>query len=382
MLLNTSSLCNESQIANYITIGIDQGDSMWMVTALDREDGKYSRYCFWGKKKESDTYDKIREIKSNTNKSVSVCYEAGRCGFTPGRFFNSIGCETRILPVNKIEIISSGKKAKTDKIDSQFLAEISPLDPRIPKVWIPTVEQECKRQLPREEQRIKTDIARNNNRIISILKRWPIPDISTHHSAQYWRSAIKEWRRLKIIPSLLPESELLRIEQMVDELEVFEKNLSKWQKYIIETEKKEREEANKRNEKYIIDRLREYRGIGEVISRTFCWEICDFSRFKNGKHFSSYLGLTPTPFSSGKMFREQGISKQGNPELRRLAIQLAWLWYHWQPESAISKKWKDRLKQKGRQRKTAIVAMARQLMVALYRFIVLGEEIEGAVKNR
>lgn len=382
MLLNNNSFIEESQIANYITIGIDQGDSLWMVTALDRQNGKYSRYCFRGKNMESDTYDKIREIKNSTDRPVSVCYEAGRNGFTPARFFNSIGCKTRILPVNKIEIISSGKKVKTDKIDSQFLAEINPVDKRVPSVWIPSVEQECKRQLPREIQRLKKDIARNNNRIISILKRWPIPKITTHHNADYWRRKIKEWRSMKAIPALLPESEVLCIESMIDELEVFEKNLTKWQKFIIETENKEREEAVKKGEEYILDRLRAYKGIGEVIARSFYWEIVNFTRFKNGKHFSSYLGLTPTPFSSGKKFREQGISKKGNPELRRLAIQLAWLWCHWQPNSKITKKWSAQLKKKGRQRKTAIVAMARQLMVALYRYIVYGEEIEGAVKNR
>jgi len=169
---------------------------------------------------------------------------------------------------------------------------------------------------------------------------------------------------------------------MVDELEVLEKHLKKWQELMQETEDAERKKSEENNEKYLVDVLRKYRGIGEVISRSFAWEVCDFHRFKNAKKFSSYLGLTPTPFSSGKIFREQGISKQGNPELRRLAIQLAWLWHHWQPDSEITKKWSNQLKKKGRQRKTAIVAMARQLMVALYRDIVKGEEIKGAKKNR
>ena len=79
------------------------------------------------------------------------------------------------------------------------------------------------------------------------------------------------------------------------------------------------------------------------------------------------------------MNREQGISKQGNSNLRRLSIQLAWLWYHWQPDSKITKKWSAQLQKKGRQRKTAIVAMARQLVVALYRDIVKGEPMEGAI---
>lgn len=381
MLLNSNTVALENQLANHITVGIDQGDSLWMMTALDRSTGKYSRHSFRGESKEQDCYIKMTELV-NSGKPVSVCYEAGRSGFTPARFFNNIGCDTRILPVNKIEIILSGKRVKTDKIDSQFLSEINPLDKSVPSVWIPSVHQECLREFPREEQRIKCDIARNNNRIISILQRWPIPLVSKHQKADGWRKIIKEWTEVKAIPKLLPSSELARIEMMVDELEILEKHLLKWQKLMQETENAERKKSEEKEEVFLIDALRKYRGIGEVISRSFAWEVCDFYRFKNGKHFSSYLGLTPTPFSSGKKFREQGISKQGNPELRRLAIQLAWLWHHWQPDSKITKKWAKQLQKKGRQRKTAIVAMARQLMVALYRDIVCGEEIEGARKNR
>ena len=380
MLLNSNAIVSESQLANHITIGIDQGDSLWMMTAMDRSSGKYSRYPFRGDSKEYDCYSKVRELV-NEGKPVSVCYEAGRYGFTPARFFENSGCNTRILPVNKIEIISSGKKAKTDKIDSQFLSEINPLDKSIPSVWVPSVHQECLREIPREEQRLKRDISRNNNRILSMLQRWPIPSVSKHHISSGWRNIIREWNDSKAIPKLLPFSELQRIEMMVEELEVFEKHLAKWREFMLKTEEEGRQNAKKKKEKYVIDALKKYNGIGEVLSRSFAWEIGNFHRFKNGKRFSSYLGLTPTPYASGKMNKELGISKQGNHELRRLAVQMAWLWYRWQPDSLITKKWSAQLSKKGRQRKTAIVAMARQLMVALYRDIVKGEEIKGAKQN-
>ena len=82
------------------------------------------------------------------------------------------------------------------------------------------------------------------------------------------------------------------------------------------------------------------------------------------------------------MKRDQGISKAGRKSLRKMAIECAWLWYRWQPESWLTKKWKDRLAQKGRSRRTAIVALARQLMVALWRHVVKGEVIEGAIINK
>lgn len=380
MLLNSNTAAAESQLENYITVGIDQGDSLWMVTALDRRTGKYSRHSCKGSGKEFECYEKIRELAA-TGRPVSVCYEAGRSGFTPARYFQSLGCDTRILPVNKIEIISSGKKVKTDRIDSQFLSEINPLDKSVPSVWLPSVRQECMCELPREEQRIKRDIKRNNNRIISILQRWTIPNVPSHNDAERWRATIKEWRDIGAIPKLLLVAELKRIEMMVDELALLEKHLKEWREVMLAEEESDRRKAAEKGEMSVIDALRAYRGIGEVISRSFAWEIGEFHRFKNGKRISSYLGLTPTPFSSEKMFREQGISKQGNPELRRLAIQLAWLWVQWQPDSAITRKWSSQLEKKGRQRKTAIVAMARQLVVALYRYIVKGEEMDGAIKN-
>lgn len=96
----------------------------------------------------------------------------------------------------------------------------------------------------------------------------------------------------------------------------------------------------------------------------------------------AFHGLTPCPFSSGTMNREQGISKAGRKSLRKMAVECAWLWYRWQPDSWLVKKWKDRLEQKGRIRRTAIVAMARQLLVALWRYVVKDEAIEGAIINK
>lgn len=380
--MKSTSSSASSQVSKGTTVGIDQGNQLWVMTAFDREINKKSRFAFRGKNKELECYNKISELVK-MGKHVSVCYEAGRSGFTAARVFNTLGCKNvRILPVNKVQILSTGKRPKTDNIDSEFLSELDPDDKSIPSVWLPSIRQECLREVPREEQRLKRDISRNNNRIISILQRWPIDNINLHLTADEWKNELARWNQDKMIPTFLPKIEFMRIELMVSELELLENHLKNWRNYMLELEKEQREKCATRNEVFILDELREYRGIGDVIARTFCWEIGSFSRFKNGKHFSSYLGLTPTHFASGKMFREQGISKQGNPELRRLAIQLAWLWVHWQPDSDITRKWAEQLKKKGRQRKTAIVAMARQLMVALFRRVTLNEEIAGATKNR
>lgn len=118
------------------------------------------------------------------------------------------------------------------------------------------------------------------------------------------------------------------------------------------------------------------------MSRHLPWEIGDFHRFATGKQFAAFFGLTPCPYASGTMKRDQGISKAGRKSLRKMAVECAWLWYRWQKESWLVKKWADRLAQKGRSRRTAIVALARQLMVALWRYVVKGEAIEGAIINK
>ena len=131
-----------------------------------------------------------------------------------------------------------------------------------------------------------------------------------------------------------------------------------------------------------VRKLEQFKAIGPDIARCLVREVSDWERFSITKKFSAYFGLTPCPFSSGTIHRELGISKSGRKSLRKKVIELGWLWVRWQPESHLVKKWKVRLDQKGRVRRMAIVAMARQLLVALWRYVVKGEMIEGAIMNK
>jgi transposase len=183
-----------------------------------------------------------------------------------------------------------------------------------------------------------------------------------------------------------PELLLKRLPNMISELELFEKELREWQEIIHNYQDRDGKNAKDSGitdgTSETVMKLQQFKGVGERLSRHLPWEIGDFRRFGNGKQFAAFFGLTPCPFASGTMNREQGISKAGRKSLRKMAVECAWLWYRWQPESRLVKKWKDRLEQKGRIRRTAIVAMARQLMVALWRYVVKGEEIQGAIINK
>src|SRR6202453_4578236 len=121
------------------------------------------------------------------------------------------------------------------------------------------------------------------------------------------------------------------------------------------------------------------RGIGPEFAAVL-WSEGLHRSFGNRKEVASYAGLAPTPWQSGSIDREQGVSKAGNPRLRTTMIQLAWLWLRHQPDSALARWFHERVNRNGgRQRKSAIVALARQLLVALWKYVTAGVVIEGAV---
>ena len=123
--------------------------------------------------------------------------------------------------------------------------------------------------------------------------------------------------------------------------------------------------------------LLDIRGIGPEFA-AILWSEGLFRHFENRRQIAAYAGLAPTPWQSGAVDREQGVSKAGNPRLRTTLIQLAWLWLRNQPRSALSVWFHERVSRNGgRLRKTTIVALARKLLVALWKYVTTGVVIEG-----
>ena len=125
--------------------------------------------------------------------------------------------------------------------------------------------------------------------------------------------------------------------------------------------------------------LLDFKGIGPEFA-AILWMEAFFRHFDNRRQLAAYAGLAPTPWQSGSVDREQGVSKAGNPRLRTTLIQLAWLWLRHQPQSALALWFKERVSRNGgRIKKTTIVALARKLLVALWKYVTAGVVIEGAV---
>jgi transposase len=125
--------------------------------------------------------------------------------------------------------------------------------------------------------------------------------------------------------------------------------------------------------------LSRLRGVGPTTANVLADEVF-FRDFKNRRELAGYFGLVSSPWSSGAVNRDQGLAGSGNPRARRTALELAWLWLRHQPDSALARWFHERVGAgKGRVRKTMIVAMARKLMIALWKFLTLGVVPEGAV---
>ena len=292
-----NAIRSESQVKNQISVGIDMGGSLWATAVQDWEAGKMSYYGLKDKVDQSKE-DRVFELVTNllhSGKRVDIFYEAGRYGYWPARKLIALGANVHILPINKLKVIMSGKTIKTDKLDAKFLAALHPSD-HIPTVYIPSLEEEGRRDAEREWDRIKKSIDRVNAQMISLIERTPLPGFKSHRTAVEWRKAIRKWSKLPEwaeCPSLL----LLRLPNLLAELELFEKELADWKqtirKFQNHDEETSKQNCNTDSTAETVRKLQQFKGVGDRLSRHLPWEIGDFHRFATGKQFAAFFGLTP-----------------------------------------------------------------------------------------
>lgn len=317
----------ESQVSKRVIIGIDMGGNLWATVIHDcvmRKDRYYGLKDRDKKRKEDRFYDLLREYLGQ-GYAVDVFYEAGRYGFAPARIMLQLGAKVHILPINKLKVIMCGKVIKTDKLDAKFLSGLDP-EAGLPEVYIPTVEQESRRDAERELVRLSTAINRANAQILALIARTPLEHPQIHRTSENWKRQVAEWSKdsdWKKQPPFL----LLRLKNLISELELFEKEADSWDQLIQLQEKKDEMNSKKPDNRdkthETVRKLKQFKSIGPDIARCLAWEVADWERFGNAKKFSSFFGMTPCPFSSGTINREQGISKAGRKSLRKKALSLA-----------------------------------------------------------
>jgi transposase len=306
--------------------------------------------------------------------TLKSCYEAGRDGFWLHRYLLAQGIDNVVIDSASIEVNRRQRRAKSDQLDAvKLVSMLLRYHGGERKVWsvvhVPGVADEDRRQLHRELAELKDERTRHINRIKGLLASHGLALAEVDETLPEHLAAARLWDGAALPADC--QARLLR-------------ELERWrlaQRQINDVEN-ERRRRIRRDDTPQVERVRLLLGLPGVglngawllVHEVFAWRT-----FQNRKQVGSMVGLTPTPFASGERVREQGISKAGNRRLRRLLVELAWCWLRWQPYSALSQWYRRRFGSgQARLRKIGVVAVARKLLIALWKYLEQGEVPAGA----
>lgn len=304
---------------------------------------------------------------------VASCYEAGRDGFWLDRLLRQMGVRNVVVDSGSIKVDRRARRAKTDRLDAEDLLKM--LVRHVSgerKVWhvvhVPTPEEEDARHLQREIRTLKKEETRIVNRVRGLLASQGVAVKMGRRGLVGALESLRIWDG-----SALPAGLKLRIEQELSRRTVVHEQL-----LALEAERNRGIRDGASATAAIGRRLMELKAIGPATAETLTREIF-YRDFRNRRQIGSYSGLTPSPYQSGQMSHESGISRAGNRHYRGLGIDLAWDWIRYQPQSALSRWYQRRFGSGGpRMRKIGIVAVARKLLIALWRYAETGILPEGA----
>jgi transposase len=304
---------------------------------------------------------------------VFTCYEAGRDGFWLHRALTKLGITNVVVDASSIEVNRRQKQVKSDPVDAgKLVSMLCRYHAGERKVWsvvnVPSVADEDGRQLHRGMKDLQRQKTECSNRIKGLLASQGLT-AAVDAKFRATLSALRDWADQPV-----PAGMQLRLLQ---EYAVWEALHRQERDAANEQERQLREGQDRHQEQ--MRQLMGLKAVGVRSAWILVMELFSWRGIKNGKQLGSLVGLTPMPYDSGKSKREQGISKAGNRHVRCLMVELAWMWLRWQPTSALSQ-WYQRRFGPGnkRARKVGIVALARKLLIALWRFLEHGELPEGA----
>jgi transposase len=364
-----------------IFVAIELSQKSWLVTMHSPDQDRISRHKLTGGDHTGllALIDRVRDRAARALGAVPAvvsCYEAGYDGFWLHRLLTAAGITNHVFDPASIAVEQRARRAKSDRIDGEQLLRTLMAycrgEPRVVRiVRVPRVEQEDVRRDTRERDRLTKEQTAHTNRIKALLRLLGMA-VGNPRRRDWltWLAAQRDWRGQAVPPRLMAELEreharLTLVRQQLDAL----------------TRAPAREEpapavAQMTQRR---DHLLQLKSLGPVFAAALTNEVF-YKDFRNRREVASYFGLAPSPWQSGGTDREQGISKAGNPRARQKAIELAWLWVRHQPDSALTQWFRQRTVNASRRiKRIAIVALARKLMVALWRYLTTGLVPELAV---
>ena len=368
--------------ATCCVLAIELSKKSWIVAVNTPLSDKISRHTLKPSdgKELLDLCERIRtRVAKETKKRVEMvsCYEAGYDGFWLHRLLQAHDIRNHVIDPASLQVDRRARRAKTDRVDAErLLRSLMAYLRGEPKVWsvvrVPSVAEEDDRRLHRERGRLINERIQHVNRIKGLLAIHGIYDYQPLRRDRIQRLEQLHTADGRTLPPRL-EAEILRELQRLEIVIGMIKT--------IEAERDAIASANTETERGSVKKIQhlaKIKSIGPEFATTLVGEVF-YRSFDNRKQLASYVGLTPAHFQSGAMSRDQGISKAGNAKARTVMIELAWLWLRHQPDSDLSVWFRDRVgKLKGRIRRITIVAVARKLLITLWRYLETGLVPKGA----
>lgn len=298
---------------------------------------------------------------------VRSCYEAGRDGFWLHRYLEKAKVDNLIVDSSSIEVNRRAKRVKTDRLDAaKLLTMLIRYHSGEGKVWsvvqVPSVGAEDMRHLHRQLCSLQVARTRHINCIGGLLAS---QGVTLPIRADFLESlgAVRLWDGSSLPPGLRA-----RVEREHAVLQYVRQQIKE-----LVAERQELIETSQAPSVEMVRQLMKLGAIGPNSAWLFVMEFFGWRDFRNRREVGGLAGLTPTPYQSGEGSREQGISKAGNRRVRAMAIQIAWCWLRYQPDSALANWYYTAFGHGGkRMRKVGIVALARKLLVALWRYLEMG----------
>jgi transposase len=371
------SHCRRDDATLYASLELSQ--ATWLVTSLSPGSERMSKYSTLGGNGAA-LLGLLRRLQVRAEQitggpvEIVVIQEAGLDGFWVHRLLNANGIESHVVDPASIAVPRRRRRAKTDAIDGETLLRTLLAwqrgEPRVCAMVVPpTPEQEDRRRTSRERAVLLQERVRHVNRIKGLLAGQGITDYEPLHKDRRAHLAALKTGDGQPLPLRL-RAELLR------EIELIELLMRQIAEVELERDAVELDAEGNQSPVALLAKLK---AIGPQIAAVLYLEGL-YRSFASRREVAAYAGLVPTPWRSGTIDREQGISKAGNRRLRHIMIELAWLWVRHQPDSALSRWFRARVgTERGRIRRVAIVALARKLLIALWRYVTHGEVPEGAV---
>lgn len=374
----TTHKAESKAVDRCLYLALDLGWTQWHL-AFTTEVGQKPRLRKVQARDLSALQEEIRRAKERfdlpAQARVASCFEAGRDGFWLHRYLRSIGVESLVVDSSSIEVNRRRRRAKTDRLDVIKLVDLlRQHEAREKRVWsvvrVPSVAAEDFRQLGRELESLKKERAEHSNRIRALLAAQGIDLGSGASALRRSFDLLRLWDGSELPPILRA-----RLEREQQRLEFVDVQIRE-----LEQQRKEQVKAPVCRAEEQVGKLLQLRAVGIKSAWLFVSEFFSWRELRNRRQVGSLAGLTPTPYTSGKdLHREQGISKAGNSRIRAMAIEISWGWLRWQPDSELSRWFWTRFgKAGGRSRKVGIVALARKLLVALWRYLETGIVPAGA----